>query len=178
MAGYRIIYKNELYHHGILGQKWGVRRFQNKDGTLTLDGRERRKEQVRSEYNKYMIDRSDRKDGVKHLTKAKLDKRAIDHILEREFDDKEARDSLALMTGITDKQQLKNSLYLNDELTRRFIDHDGDDIVSAHYWVDTYKIKNFEKFTSDQQSACGQLEYIIDYDINRDKVKGYMATWI
>lgn len=25
---------NELYHHGILGQRWGVRRFQNYDGTL------------------------------------------------------------------------------------------------------------------------------------------------
>ena len=28
-------------HHGILGQKWGVRRYQNLDGTLTAAGRER-----------------------------------------------------------------------------------------------------------------------------------------
>ena len=31
----------ELYHHGIKGQKWGVRRFQNEDGSLTAAGRER-----------------------------------------------------------------------------------------------------------------------------------------
>lgn len=32
---------NELYHHGIKGQKWGRRRFQNSDGSLTAAGRSR-----------------------------------------------------------------------------------------------------------------------------------------
>ena len=33
--------KNELYHHGIKGQRWGVRRYKNKDGTLTEVGMRR-----------------------------------------------------------------------------------------------------------------------------------------
>lgn len=36
-----VIREDELYHHGIKGQKWGVRRFQNPDGTLTAAGRKR-----------------------------------------------------------------------------------------------------------------------------------------
>lgn len=35
----RALRSDELMHHGILGQKWGVRRFQNPDGTLTAAGR-------------------------------------------------------------------------------------------------------------------------------------------
>lgn len=32
---------SDLQHHGIEGQKWGVRRFQNSDGSLTAAGRKR-----------------------------------------------------------------------------------------------------------------------------------------
>lgn len=35
-------YKTYLAHHGIKGQKWGIRRFQNKDGTYTEAGQKRR----------------------------------------------------------------------------------------------------------------------------------------
>lgn len=35
------IYTNELTHYGIKGQKWGVRRYQKKDGTLTSSGKKR-----------------------------------------------------------------------------------------------------------------------------------------
>lgn len=30
--------KNELFHYGVKGQKWGIRRYQNEDGTLTPEG--------------------------------------------------------------------------------------------------------------------------------------------
>lgn len=37
--------ENVIEHHGILGQKWGVRRYQNKDGSLTTAGKQRVKRQ-------------------------------------------------------------------------------------------------------------------------------------
>ena len=38
---YAVVYSNSLSHHGIKGQKWGQRRYQNEDGSLTDAGRSR-----------------------------------------------------------------------------------------------------------------------------------------
>lgn len=46
---YYLTSDGQLYHHGIKGQKWGVRRYQNADGSLTAAGEKR---YAKQEYKK------------------------------------------------------------------------------------------------------------------------------
>ena len=49
---------SSLSHHGILGQKWGVRRYQNDDGSLTEAGKRR--------YNTENLNKIDDRRGLKN----------------------------------------------------------------------------------------------------------------
>lgn len=80
------ISKDELYHHGIKGQKWGRRRYQNPDGSLTPAGRQKygvkgpRRFSVmasKSKYNKYL----DNKHRV--YRKSKIDSLSTSELKER-----------------------------------------------------------------------------------------------
>lgn len=67
MADY-IIRNGELYHHGVIGMKWGIRRYQNKDGTLTAAGKKRYDKEMEKVKEQQKILKN------KERTKAKLDK--------------------------------------------------------------------------------------------------------
>ena len=50
---------NELEHHGIKGMRWGVRRYQNKDGSLTPRGKKRYDRDIRDNLAKKKDNRID-----------------------------------------------------------------------------------------------------------------------
>lgn len=96
---------NSLGHYGILRQKWGVRRFQNYDGTLTPAGRERYHKMIASNVQK---DRIKQTRGSRRRTKAR-DK--VQKQITKEFEAtaegqrlKKANDKLSKIQGRMDNR--------------------------------------------------------------------------
>ena len=124
---------SDLRHHGIKGQKWGVRRFQNSDGSLTAAGRKRygdgEKGSSIDDYQNAIKKTKAAGESVENIRKFNNDvKRIKDPAMEKRI-----RKSTEQMTD-KELQQRVNRLNMEDNYTRMMMHREqlkqGEDYVN------------------------------------------------
>lgn len=97
-----ILINGELYHWGVKGMKWGVRRYQRKDGTLTKAGRKRIEETVAAKHRLFAERQGiKQKESTKHRDALPRDDTGYEETIKRE------REKL-----LKDKQTLTKAGYI------------------------------------------------------------------
>lgn len=107
----------ELYHHGIKGQRWGIRRYQNKDGSLTAYGKKRLRQLERDDIAKAKQDKKRLKQLEKEETaKAKQSnkKKSLSDMTDDELKSAIARGRL--------EEEYKRYNPEKEKFSKRFID--------------------------------------------------------
>lgn len=144
---------NTLEHHGVLGMKWGVRRYQNKDGTLTTQGKKRYDRDVKDNLSKKKDSRIDTSSpDAKRWVKEDLErkKRTVDtssslvkemQNLERGSRPKSTKQKMDL-SKMTDKE-------MRDRINRELLENQYNNLFAPEIAPTISKGRDFAKKTLD-----------------------------
>ena len=111
-----MILDNELQHFGIKGMKWGVRRYQNKDGSLTPAGKKRYDESGKKKEKTV----EDYKEGLKKTQSADKALQGIRELVNKADDVAYAKKVRNDLTQMSDKdlQQAVNRLNMEERYSQ------------------------------------------------------------
>ena len=160
---------NVLYHHGIRGQHWGIRRFQNEDGSLTSAGKKRYDVDIETAQKKYDIAKRNTKEAIREYYKktdgstAAYDKSLKDKQYAKEKLRKELlKEKLNNETKISKRREKLHQEYLKKGM------NEEDAAISAYKRERTEKaIKAVAAVAITAAVAYGAYKY---YDKNVDKI--------
>lgn len=151
----------ELYHYGVKGMKWGVRRYQNKDGSLTRLGKKKLAKEASEYYKKEAEKRSSsnstRIREIEDLvTTDKVNKLSLDKVdkLYREWD--------SLESSVRHLKSRSDEINKRSKLGERYVDEYAKN-VSIDKLLKAYSTE----YAYYQYNHKGDKEWLLDWD---DKV--------
>lgn len=142
-----------LEHHGILGMKWGVRRYQNKDGSLTAAGRKRYAKKLGYLDEKDMPTMEDSKEAIVSKVKKRLPEDYAD------------LESLKKYYADLASEAVSNLDKNTEFKTRSIIDYEAK--LDVHYKMVEYGMTEDEAYREGVREAVMHPDLIVDSTTER-----------